>query len=157
MRTSYLHIDQCGYYVYNLRDSEGIPAPVKVRQYGENPELPFGFQAQVDLGQKTMKDAVGKTMKVYIFAMVLSSSRYKYICCQLEPFKAQTFYEAHDQAFRYFGGRSVEIVYDQDRVLSVSENAGDLIFTEIFDRYRQYAGFAVRLCRAHDHTDLRSV
>jgi hypothetical protein len=35
-------------------------------------ELPMGFQGQVDLGIKTMKDAHGKPVKVYIFAMVIS-------------------------------------------------------------------------------------
>lgn len=34
--------------------------------------------------------------------------------------------------------------------MSVSENAGDLILTEAFATYRRYAGFTLRLCRAHD-------
>lgn len=34
------------------------------------------------------------------------------------------------RAFKYYGGRTQEIVYDQDRVMTVSENAGDLILTE---------------------------
>jgi hypothetical protein len=58
--------------------------------------------------------------------------------------------EAHDLAFRYFGGRTDEIVYDQDRVMMVAENAGDLLFTEVFENYRQYAGFSIFLCRGHD-------
>ena len=137
-------------YVCNLRDAEGIPAPGKIRQYCEVEELPLGLQGQVDMGQQTMQDAYGKNVKVYIFAMVLSASRYKYTCFQLEPFTAQTFIEAHDQAFRYFGGRPCEIVYDQDRVMVVSENAGDIILTEAFENYRQYAGFSIRLCRGYD-------
>lgn len=39
------------------------------------------------------------------------------------------------------GGRQklyVEIVYDQDRLLAVSENAGDLILTESFTKYYQF-------------------
>jgi len=137
-------------YVSNLRESEGIPAPITIRQYGENPELPFGFQAQVDLGQKTMKDISGRKVRIYIFAMVLSSSRYKYTCFQLDPFTAQTFIEAHDRAFKYLGGRPAEIVYDQERVMVVSENAGNIIFTETFEKYRNYAGFSVHLCRGND-------
>lgn len=137
-------------YVNCLREREGIPAPVKVRQYGENQDLPFGYQAQVDLGQKTMKDLNGKSVKIYIFAMVLSSSRYKYVCFQLDPFTAKTFIEAHDRAFRFFGGRTSEIVYDQDRVMVVSENGGDIIYTETFENYKNYAGFSVHLCRGAD-------
>jgi transposase len=114
-------------YVYLLREAEGILSPMKIRQYMEVAELPAGFQAQVDMGQKTMKDVNGKPVKVYAFAMVLSCSRYKYVCFQLEPFTAKTFCEAHDRAFKYYGGRPVEIVYDQDRVAFASENgAGTL-------------------------------
>jgi hypothetical protein len=53
-------------------------------------------------------------------------------------------------AFRYFGGRTSEIVYDQDRVMSVSENAGDIILTEAFEAYVRYAGFTVHLCKRYD-------
>ena len=137
-------------YIVMLREAEGIPSPAKVRQYMEVSELPMGFQAQVDLGVKTMKDAHGKSVKVYIFAMVLSCSRYKYIRFQLEPFTAKTFCEAHDSAFHYFGGRPVEIVYDQDRVMVVSENGGDIIYTETFENYKNYVGFSIRLCRGSD-------
>ena len=137
-------------YVCLLREEEGIPAPSKIRQYMEVHELPMGFQAQVDLGQQTLRDAQGRKVKVYIFAMVLSSSRYKYVYFQLEPFTARTFCEAHNKAFRYFGGRPVEIVYDQDRVMVVSENCGDIIYTQEFENYKNYAGFSVHLCRGHD-------
>lgn len=137
-------------YVLMLREAEGIPAPRTIRQYMEVMELPMGFQAQVDMGQKMMKDAHGKPVRVYIFAMVLSCSRYKYVCFQLEPFTAKTFCEAHDRAFKYFGGRPVEIAYDQDRVMVVSENGGDIIYTETFESYKNYVGFSVHLCRGYD-------
>ena len=137
-------------YVALLREKEGIPKPSKIRQYGENPELPFGYQAQVDMGQKKMKDINGKPLKIYIFAMVLSSSRYKFVLFQREPFTAQTFIRAHDFAFKYYGGRPSEIVYDQDRVMVVSENRGDIIYTETFENYKNYAGFSIHLCRGAD-------
>ena len=137
-------------YVAALREELGIPKPINIRQYCEVEEQPLGFQAQVDMGQKMMTDMYGKRVKVYIFAMVMSASRMKFVCFQDHPFNAQTFVEAHDLAFRYFGGRPVEIVYDQDRVMSVSENAGDILYTEGFETYRQYAGFSVRLCRGND-------
>jgi transposase len=137
-------------YVMLLREAEGLLAPMKIRQYMEVQELPPGFQAQVDMGQKIMKDENGKSVKVYIFAMVLSCSRYKYVCFQLEPFTAKSFCEAHDRAFRYFGGRPAEIVYDQDRVMVVSENGGDIIYTETFESYKNYAGFSIHLCRGSD-------
>ena len=137
-------------YVSNLREELGIPSSLKIRQYDEVAPLPFGFQAQVDMGLKTMKDQYGKYIKVYVFAMVMSNSRQKFSYFQAHPFTSQDFIVAHDLAFRFFGGRTSEIVYDQDRVMVVSENSGDIIFTETFEKYRNYVGFTVHLCRGSD-------
>jgi len=137
-------------YVAMLREELGLPRMVKIRQYSEVLELPMGFQAQVDMGEKAMRDFYGKSVKVYIFAMVLSHCRKKFVYFQDHRFNAQDFVFAHDLAFRYFGGRTTEIVYDQDRVMAVSENAGDLILTDVFSSYSQYAGFSVHLCRGYD-------
>jgi transposase len=137
-------------YVAMLREELGLPRMVKIRQYGEVAELPMGFQAQVDMGEKAMRDFYGKSVKVYIFAMVLSHCRKKFVFFQDHKFNSKEFIFAHDLAFRYFGGRTTEIAYDQDRVLAVSENAGDILYTEEFEKYLRYAGFSVRLCRAND-------
>ena len=137
-------------YVTALREELGIPTEVKIRQYTEVTEQPPGFQAQVDMGQKVMTDPFGKKVRIYIFAMVMSLCRKKFVYFQDHPFNAREFIEAHDLAFRYYGGRTEEIVYDQDRVMAVSENAGDLILTETFEGYRKYAGFSIRLCRGYD-------
>jgi transposase len=137
-------------YVAALREELGIPTEVKIRQYTEVMEQAPGYQAQVDMGQKVMTDPFGKKVKIYIFAMVLSLSRKKFVHFQDHPYNAIEFVEAHDLGFKYYGGRTEEIVYDQDRVMAVSENAGDLILTETFESYRKYAGFSIRLCRGFD-------
>jgi transposase len=137
-------------YVAELREELGLPTLEKIRQYSEVAELPPGFQAQVDMGEQIMRDPYGGKVKVYIFAMVMSHSRQKYVCFQLNPFNGGDFVMAHDMAFRFFGGRTTELVYDQDRVLAVSENAGNVLYTETFESYKNYAGFSVRLCRGYD-------
>ena len=43
-----------------------------------------------------------------------------------------------------------ELVFDQDHLVSVSENYGDVIYTEEFERFKQPMRFRVRLCRASD-------
>ena len=93
-------------YVTALREVLGIPTEQKIRQYAEVSELPPGLQAQVDMGQKLMKDMYGKSIRIYIFAMVLSHSRKKYVYLQDHPFTSGEFITAHDFAFRYFGGRT---------------------------------------------------
>lgn len=137
-------------YVTALREELGIPTEVKIRQYAEVEELPPGQQSQVDMGQMVMKDMFGKSVRIYIFAMVMSHSRKKFVFFQDHPYNAEEFVNAHDLAFKYYGGRTREIVYDQDRVMTVAENAGDLIFTDTFETYRKYAGFSVYLCRGND-------
>ncbi len=58
--------------------------------------------------------------------------------------------QAHEEAFACFGGIPGEIVYDQDKLLLVSENVGDLLLTEAFRSYRQYRGFELYFCRKND-------
>lgn len=137
-------------YVANLREELGLPQRKAIRQFVEVAELPPGLQAQVDMGEQKLTDMYGKTVKVYIFAMVMSHLRKRFAVLQDHRFNAQKFVAAHDLAFRYFGGRTIEIVYDQDRVMSVSENAGDLVLTEAFECYARYAGFSIHLCRGAD-------
>ncbi len=137
-------------YVSSLREEYNLPKQENQRQYEAVPELPMGFQAQVDLGERWLKRIDGSKVKVYCFAMVLSHSRYKFLWWQDKPFTTLTFIDAHNKAFEYLGGLPKEIVYDQDRLLTVSENRGDIIYTEGFQNYLDNARFQIRLCRAYD-------
>ncbi|WP_425597635.1 hypothetical protein [Virgibacillus salarius] len=49
--------------------------------------------------------------------------------------------EAHEDAFRWYGGIPREIVYDQDNLIVVSENGGDLILTKEFEHYKETKAF----------------
>ncbi|RNC27981.1 MAG: hypothetical protein AWM53_02056 [Candidatus Dichloromethanomonas elyunquensis] len=48
------------------------------------------------------------------------------------------------------GGMPKELVFDQDRLLAVDENYGDIIFTREFEQFRLASGFEVYLCRGAD-------
>lgn len=138
------------HYVQSLRKEYNIPKKVSVRQYEVVEEMPIGYQAQVDLGEIWVKRYDDVKIKVYCFAIVLSHSRYKFICWQEQPFTTKTFIEAHNKAFSYFGGMPKEVVYDQDRILMVSENYGDIIYTKDFQAYLEYMKFKTRVCRAYN-------
>ena len=137
-------------YINQLRIEEDIPKVSKSRQYEAVEELPLGYQAQVDMGQIWLKDIFKKRICIYCFAMVLAHSRYKFIYWQETPFTTVTFIEAHERAFAFFGGRTQEIVYDQDKVLAVSENKGDIIYTAGFQSYLDIMKFKVFLCHGAD-------
>lgn len=67
--------------------------------------------------------------------MVLCRSRQKYVYFQSQPFTSHTTVQAHEKAFVYFKGQPKKIIYDQDRVLVVDENLGDLVLTQEFRSY----------------------
>ena len=69
---------------------------------------------------------------------------------QDRPFTTKDAIRCHENAFRFFGGCTEEIVYDQDHLLSVSENAGDLVLTAEFQAYVKDRKFRVHLCRKAD-------
>jgi len=138
------------HYISNLRESYNLPKAELTRQFEEVAELPMGYQAQVDMGQIWLKKLDESKIKIYCFAMVLAHSRYKYILWTDKPFNTVSFIDAHNRAFEYLGGMPAEIVYDQDRVLAVSENNGDIIYTEGFQNYINIMKYKVRLCRGFD-------
>ncbi len=59
-------------------------------------------------------------------------------------------FQAHIKAFAFFGGRPQEIVYDQDNILAVNENHGDIIYTDEFQIFKETIGFDVFLCHGAD-------
>lgn len=133
-----------------VRRKHGIPKPFVDRDFSQIPELPYGKQAQVDFGEYTMRTDQKGRKKVYYFSMVLSRSRYKFVYLTDTPFTTVLTIEAHEMAFDYFGGITEEVVYDQDSVLLVSENYGDLLLTESFRSYIKQRGFHTHFCRKSD-------
>lgn len=137
-------------YVSELRELHHLPKISDVRDYEAVAELPIGYQAQVDFGEIWIEKVSGGRIKLYVVAFVLSYSRYKYMMWQERPFTTVDLINAHEKAFKYFGGKPKQIVYDQDSIIVVSENGGDIIYTRQFDSYLQTEPFEVYMCRGAD-------
>lgn len=137
-------------YVNEMRDLYHIPKAVYIRDYMAVDELPMGQQAQVDWGEITVKNTDKKDVKLYFVTFVLSHSRYKYVEWLDRPFTTRDVIRCHENAFHYFGGMPEELVYDQDHLITVSENAGDIILTGDFQAYKHERGFRLYLCRKED-------
>ena len=137
-------------YVKQLREEYGLKKSDPPREYEAVPELPMGQQMQVDFGQKVMPNVEGGQTKVYVAAFVLSRSRYKYVQVQSRPFTSVDLVRICHDCFRYMGGMPAELVFDQDSIVCVSENAGDIIYTYEFEKFRQECKLAIRLCRGAD-------
>ena len=69
---------------------------------------------------------------------------------QAHPFTTRDAIRCHENAFQFYGGRTEEIVYDQDHLITVSENAGELLLTAEFQSYVNERKFNIHLCRRAD-------
>jgi transposase len=142
--------------VYNFTESirtrYGIKKQVEKqpRQYEKLPEPDYGAYAQVDFGQYYMTTQGPSRKKVYFFVMVLCRSRQKFVYFQTTPFTSASTVLAHEKAFTYFEGQPRKIIYDQDRVLIVDENLGDVLLTQEFKNYCSQMDFEPIFCRKSD-------
>ncbi len=137
-------------FVMAVRQKYSIALEETSREYFVVDELPYGLQAQADFGQYILRNAEEKRKKVHFFVMMLSRSRMKYVRFSAIPFTSRTAIDAHEEAFKFFGGIPKEVVYDQDRLFLVDENLGDLLLTQDFKNYVFEQTFRVHFCRKAD-------
>lgn len=138
-------------YVRNLRSELSIPKSTPRREYMPVQDLPMGKQLQVDFGEMWMPQAIGNSrVKVRFAVCVLSHSRYKFVYFQSRPFCTVDLIIALRECFKYFGGIPSELVFDQDSIVCVSENYGDVIYTHGFEQFRQECKFNIFMCRPAD-------
>jgi len=133
-------------YVSYLIETEALKLKRSGRLYTKVAELPFGKQMQLDFGRYRCRSG----LLLYIFASILSASRYKYVIFQGHPFKTLDVIRHMLDAFDYFGGRPEEIVIDQDSLMVSSENAGDIIFTKDFKYAVEEQDCSLYVCRKAD-------
>jgi transposase len=137
-------------FVKQLRKECGIPQVKYVRQYEAVDELPAGQQLQMDFGQITLRSISGRLATLYFATFVLAYSRHKYVEWLDRPFTTRDLINVHENAFEYYGGMPKEIVYDQDHLILVSENGGDLVLTKEFADYQKTRKFKIYMCRKAD-------
>lgn len=133
-------------YIVYLIETKELELKENIRVYGRVPEFPFGKQLQLDFGEYTTASG----LRLYIFASVLSASRYKYVAFQRMPFTTLDLIRHLLDCFDYIGGIVEELVIDQDKVMVVSENHGDIIYTKDFSYFIQEMGVRMWVCRKAD-------
>jgi len=133
-------------YISFLVETEQLKLNGNKRIYSPVAELPYGKQLQIDFGEYRTKSG----LKLYIFAAVLSASRYKYAALQDRPFTTLDLINHLLDCFQYLGGIPQELVIDQDKVMVVSENRGDIIYTRDFKQFIEEMGLKMYVCRKSD-------
>lgn len=137
-------------FVFWVRERHRLPIIKEQRLFQQQEETPYGEQSQVDFGEYKMRTTDGTRVKVYFFTIVLSRSRYRYVWFTDRPFTTRLAIIAHENSFAYFEGIPNEVVYDQDKVFIISENAGDIILTNAFRSYTREQSFNLYFCRKSD-------
>lgn len=133
-------------FVHYLIETGQLALNNKQRYYTKVPDMPYGKQLQLDFGQYS--DRNGR--KYYIFAAVLSASRFKYAALQERPFRTEDLIGHLLDCFAYIGGMPQELVIDQDCTMVVSENSGDIIYTKDFKYFIEEMDLKMYVCRAAD-------
>ena len=129
-------------FVREIKAKQGIPA---VYRFETKP----GVQAQVDWSEfgKVMIDGEIKTL--YCFNMVLGYSRMRYIEFTISS-DTSTLIKCHINAFRYFGGYTREILYDNMKQIVLERNfKGEIKWNPQFEDFARYYGFIPRLCKQY--------
>ena len=130
-------------FVTKIRPERGVPATLR---YETKP----GVQAQVDWSEFGKVGIDNKIQKLYCFNMILGFSRMRYIEFTLS-IDVYSLIKCHMNAFRYFGGYTKEILYDNmkqvviTRALKSTDSEWNTKFEDFFKRY----GFIPRLCRPY--------
>ena len=130
-------------FVRKVRPEYGVQA---VLRYETKP----GVQAQVDWSEFGKVEIDGKNLKLYCFNMVLGYSRMRYIEYTLS-IDVYTLIQCHLNAFRYFGGYTKEILYDNMKQIVITRalKSSDSKWNTKYEDFFRHYGFVPRLCRPY--------
>lgn len=134
-------------YIEALRETI---TPKQERYYEPVLDMAPGVQCQVDGGELRGVVIDGVETTVYLMVFVLSCSRLMYVTASPRPIDTTELIRMHDAAFRCFGGRPQECVYDQTKLVVIEEAFRELSLNERFARYATTVGFRIRACEGYD-------
>jgi transposase len=117
-----------------------------------------GEEAQVDFGYFGKFDKDGKSVKVWVFSMILSYSRYAYYQLVTDQ-KTETFINCHINAFEYFSGVPETVLIDNLKAAVLSANfyepALQQNYSEFLSHYKS-APLTARVRRGQDKGKVES-
>ena len=130
-------------FVRKVRPEYGVQATLR---YETKP----GVQSQVDWSEFGKVDIDDKTLKLYCFNMILGYSRMRYIEFTLS-IDVYTLIQCHMNAFRYFGGYTEKILYDNMKqvVNKRAKISTESEWNSKFNDFIKHYGFVPHLCRPY--------
>jgi transposase len=73
-----------------------------------------------------------------------------YVGVSFRPLDTTRFIGLHDEAFRFFGGVPEECVYDQTKMVVISEQYRELTLNQRFHQYATTVGYRIHACEGYD-------
>jgi len=106
-----------------------------------------GEQAQVDYGQ--LWAWIGtKPEKVHLFVLTLGYSRRLYAHAYRHE-RLSSLLDGHERAFRWFGGVTLNCLYDNPRNLVLGRREHKVLWHPQFEDFARYYGFTPRACQPY--------
>ena len=107
-------------------------------------EFPLGSALQVDHGEVDCVIGEGR-VKAYLFVASVPGKVLRF--CQMYPTKAsEAWGEFHEKAFRFFGGVTSNVIYDNDSVLVKKVMGRERKQTDFSLSLEEHYGFKSRFC-----------
>jgi transposase len=107
-----------------------------------------GEQAQVDWSSFGTIEYAGLKQRLYCFSMVLGFSRTIYIEWTVSQ-DIFTWLRCHQNAFRYFGGYTRTLLYDNLKTVVLSRCGSNIQWNLKFMDFAGFYGFEPKLCRVY--------
>ena len=137
-------------YVRKTKGGGEVYVPVQT-QAGEEGQVDFGYMGR-------FKDEKGKRIKIWVFAMVLSYSRYAYYELVKDQ-SVETFIRCHEKAFRFFGGVPKVIRIDNLKAGVLEVNFYEPVYQKDYHHFLAYykaSGITCRVRRGQDKGKVES-
>jgi len=123
--------------------------PNKIRYFSVVDYKP-GIQMQVDPGEMTVQSRYDEKFKVYFVVFIFSFSKMKYVYFQDRPFNTQDFITAHISCFNYFGFIPKEMIYDQTKLVVITEKYREVWFNSKFYQFISQFDISPYVCEGYD-------
>jgi transposase len=109
-------------------------------------ETPPGEQSQVDWGSAWVWLG-DKEVKIHFFSLVLGYSRRIYAKGYSNE-RFMNLIEGHEEAFRWFGGFTTSLLYDNAKTMVTTHNTQtkELILNKQFEDFANHYGFIAKFC-----------
>jgi hypothetical protein len=108
-------------------------------------------QVQVDLGEfKLDYSDFTFNVKIYFVVFVFSYSRMMFVSYQDRPYNTDDFIKAHLESFKYFGCVGKEYVYDQTKLVVISEKYREVWLNGKFHQFALKNQFLPVICAGYD-------